>query len=358
MKKNISLLFASMIIFSVVVGCSDQQIQPTHPLTFTVEATNNLTPTKTDNDETTDTLTPSNTPADIPVFLNYQISSNSLEGLNPITGRYQVVVKPRSESSSRLISYSASDDGKQIALVYEVDRGINYTLELFDATTQKTTVVYRGVSQGHRLLGMSISPNGQWLVYIPQGTLPAESKKRRNGLDKVLPRPLMGGGVGYGVVYLIQTSSLEHNFEIDFCRLGTYAHSKILWSPDSQSFVWVDERGLLLSKLNQSTTLILSNRIDGWSTKIYSQLSWSPTGRYLLIEVGYFEGSSLAILDVETGRIGSLDDSFCYVNCYALLVEWMEDGRLLVTRQTDPPKTEIWRIDASNENLLVLDASE
>ena len=91
---------------------------------------------------------------------------------------------------------------------------------------------------------------------------------------------------------------------------------------------------------------------------VYTLRAWSPSGRYTLLSAGHYEGSSLDILDMETGSAIPVPGSFEYAYS-GPDVAWGNDDQLFIGRSGQvnaemPPVLETWHIDSSNGVALTL----
>lgn len=262
--------------------------------------------------------------------------------------------------SGTVTSFSVSADGRKVALG-RVKDAASYELAVLDTDTHQI----RSLAEVTGLLGMSISPDGRWVAYVEQGSRPTATGTA--GLAAPRARPRVGGGSRYGMIYAVATDAPNQRIEVGFCaeeRMQETMHGckGFLWSPNSQMIVWSDGRGVWLAELGgagarklASNTIVMPREEGGF----YYPQAWSPAGHYLLLIIGYWEGSSYGVLDTQASRVGKLPNTFWYVGPSPHAI-WMNDGRLLITRPAQyggnrPPSIEIRHIDPTHEALSVSD---
>ncbi|MBI4770422.1 MAG: hypothetical protein HY784_08450 [Chloroflexi bacterium] len=266
-------------------------------------------------------------------------------------------------------AYEFSRDGRLLAFIryWIADPPGPYALNLLDMATQQITPVYEEHAPGAGLLGMALSPDGEWLAFIPQDAV-AAGDRRGPGWAAPAQRPRAGGGPQSGVIYAVRTGGLHERVEVGYCaevRSDEFVRGcgGMVWSPDSQSLAWSDALGLWLAAVGQGAPRpLLENKHDGWEhTRAYSAAAWSPAGRFLRLWISHYEGGSQAILDMQTGQLADLPDSFEYPEPLARAA-WLPDGRLFALRSTNTGEGyalhgEVWRMEPGSADLLVLAAS-
>jgi hypothetical protein len=100
---------------------------------------------------------------------------------------------------------------------------------------------------------------------------------------------------------------------------------------------------------------------DLFEVQVYRPIDWSPSGRYLQLEVGHYEGGSRAILDMETRQLFHIPNTFSYTNPAKPYISWMQDNGLLLVRAEGAWREftnilEIWRPVAGNGQWVVEDS--
>jgi LysM domain len=305
------------------------------------------------------------------------INNGRLTLWDHLTGRLEVLVGPETSSvlspiqpvalmagpgapAGSVNGFSASNDGTKIAL-YRVITFTTYEIAFFDLGTRQLTPVYQGGSQGSNLLGMSISPDGQWIAYIPQDSSSSQDHRKPRGLAAPALYPSAGGGVRSGTVYAVRTDGSGKRLSVGVCGdPATQDYSRgcagLIWSPDSRSIAWGDGRGLWLAQLGQSAKQLTTNSLpmpNEIGKSINDLLAWSSSGRYMLIAAASYGGSGIVVLDLETGNSTGLPNSE---------VSWISNDHLFVLRPGqlfggDDPSAEIWHVDPISSTLSVRDRS-
>ena len=141
---------------------------------------------------------------------------------------------------------------------------------------------------------------------------------------------------------------------------------RLVWSPDSKHISWADHLGIWEYDLNLSGLHLLHEsyygiREDALKTEVFRPIDWSPSGRYLRLSMGHYEGSSESILDTQTGQLFEIPDTFFHVGIPGSSVSWMQDERLFVVRskrEGNPFRkynnsAEIWHIPTDTEELIL-----
>jgi hypothetical protein len=249
------------------------------------------------------------------------------------------------------------------------------------------------VDQTTTLLAMSISPDGQKVVYVSQDSLPnsgqpntATPSTTPSAANRVLGpppmflgslgsihlaasarRPPAGGGPMSGKIFVVGASAPNQPREVGHCtEIDVYGYTfgcqGVLWSPDSSALVWGDGQGMWWSNLEAPAHLVASNYIAPPNKRgsfSYVPVSWSPIGRYVLLAVSMGEGDTRAVLDTQTGHVIDITDSVEYVGPSALIT-WMRDGRLFIVRPNNATSGvgatgEIWHINPAGQGRLSRD---
>ncbi len=125
-----------------------------------------------------------------------------------------------------------------------------------------------------------------------------------------------------------------------------------LWHIENNLAVWGDSDGLWLYNIaaNAPETLLPSLVVDPANDlrEVYGPIAWANNGRYLRIWRSVIEGGSQAILDIPTGTLIDIPDSFVYVDAFPIEISWMPDDRLLIAyngnEQQPTPSLSLWRV--------------
>lgn len=170
---------------------------------------------------------------------------------------------------------------------------------------------------------MALAPDGKTLAYINPSP----------GVDIAFPQS----------VYLLDvTSAGKTAREVAQCtgRCGW-----LVWNPDSNLVVWSDEAGLWLYNLTASQPEFwLPNPDSATASLQILPLSWWQNGRYVLAWYGGFPNQTLAVLDIPTKKVVVVPGFRPGAGAFDVEASWMQDGRLLVSRQlASGPTLELWR---------------
>ncbi len=275
--------------------------------------------------------------------------ANRINGPGPLTGT--------------ILGYSMGADGQFIVVNRWTRVKSGSELGLLDLNTRAVTVFYTSDSPGVDLLAMSVSPDGKYVAWIPQDRIPVTGQRRVNGLAA----PARGGGLRTGSIFIAPLDEPDQKREIGYCGGQqtpeyNWGCQGLLWSPDSQSIAWADGNGVWLTDLKGSSRQLIQTALTmpggRQAQGVYTVREWSPSGRYLLLKVDYYEGSSLSTLDVTTGQTAPIPNSFGYAYP-GPPATWTHDDRLFVGRPGRGridlrPSLEIWRIDVSNDITLTV----
>jgi hypothetical protein len=201
------------------------------------------------------------------------------------------------------------------------------------------------------LLDFDIAPNGRQLAYMvgdPNGDMNQY-------------------GPHSGSIYLLTIDDNQPAYAIGYCSNVTaasehkgYGCNGLSWHPDSQLFVWADAQGLWRYDSSDSEIRLLqANRYDGGDIRVYRPLVWSPSGRYLHLDVGLWEGYREAVFDMETRQVLDIPHAL-FVNGRPpeFAVSWLQDDRLFVSwEQPDSGVAiEAWRIEPDERELALEDS--
>ena len=240
-------------------------------------------------------------------------------------------------------AFSASANGKKIALVRPLEISANgqalYNIDLLDYDTKQTFVILEEVP---RPKSLAISPDGKWIAYFEDST--------------------------GGIVHARRTDTPGHHVEMGECQAANELHcTQLAWSPDNRQALWSDSRGLWSSApLQPEAQQIHIGRVSvsdprGNLTDIpvtFSAISWSPTGRFVLVRVSPSPQGVhwQAVVDTRLGKSSSVPDSSEYT-AQTVNVSWMESGSLLVAHGSGAggqPFVKIWDVVPTNLTLMVL----
>ncbi len=248
--------------------------------------------------------------------------------------------------SEKVIGYVISQDGQRVVVVTQDDNAL-YSLVLLDLLAHEQRPLLAGVGG---VLHYQISPDGRWLAYTLQGASPTGAVE-----------PIPDHGPESGKVYLLSLDTPEAApIEIGACLQHLYAIGvtcrKLLWSPDSQSLVWIDMQALWRVTLENKRADIIRpvtyfETEDGlWYIHSGNLAPWSPSGRYLeaSVIVGP-EGGEQVIIDLETAQIVSIPNPSGFDTAGPYLF-WLADERLVLLRPAGNTANhqsalQLWQVD-------------
>lgn len=241
--------------------------------------------------------------------------------------------------ADNVIDYSASADGRRIAMLRPNHVSAN-GVELFDLILldMQTKVLHTILAETSRLEFLRISPDGQWLAYWDPGKSSA--------------------------VLAINIDEPATVVNLGDCQKCT----ALTWSADHKAIFWLDERGAWLSAPEKpAARLVHPLEIEiadpkGAKLKAEIQFSaprWSPTGRFVLVEVQY-KNSGIhwqGLLDTRMHRLVEIPDTFENGKT-SLSLSWLQDGRLALGRGSNSleysrPFIQLWLVVPTSTDLLV-----
>jgi hypothetical protein len=256
------------------------------------------------------------------------------------------------------VPFALSADGRSAVLAQSFAPG-SYTLSRLDLAGGGLTTLVE--DQAPALLQLALSPDGQWLAYIPQGTEPAGPGGARRPPGALRP----DGGPWSGVIYAVRLDAPGAPREVGYCAedyQGDYAGwcAGFVWSPDSRALAWSDGRAVWFAGLGEPAQMVVANAggPQPFGGGYHAVQAWSPLGRYLVAAHGYYGGSDLVVIDVQTGQVTLVLET----NRISALPTWLPDGRLFVAYQPydvmgilQPPCAGVWRIDPAAQPWLARD---
>lgn len=142
----------------------------------------------------------------------------------------------------------------------------------------------------------------------------------------------------------------------------------LIWSMDSQQVIWADARGVWQYELNAPEASLLQPSLYNLDignfeqeVNVFNPLDWSPSGRYLRLEVRQYEGGRESILDLETNQLIEIPYTFAYEGPVVTSLTWTQDDHLFMVRTEGAygefvNYAEFWRV-APELGELVLEQS-
>ncbi len=282
---------------------------------------------------------PTSSPQPAAEVLYLADSEGRLAGWNPGNDTMRLL-------AYRVQAYMPAPNGDRIALLRTsgVDPGQvgRYDLVMLDPRTLRTTVL---LERTPLVYNLAISLRGDWLAYTSQE---------------------FGGSI-----YLVPTSGESRPRRVAECdrEPERFCASPPVWSPDGARLAWSDSQGLwLISPAEEGPIMGLSSTLrvtdpGGGTGEVHVQftdLRWSPQGRYLLSRVSPTgsEVSWLGLLDIRLQRQAEIPGTYELIEENAR-ADWLSDGRLLLgypgEAEGEPPSVAIWRVVPTRDDLLLQD---
>lgn len=153
---------------------------------------------------------------------------------------------------------------------------------------------------------------------------------------------------GSGRALLVDGGPLDENADNYYeARLDTPR-----WSPDGARIAY-HLGGLQLYNVNDgSSQLVLQNQVsvldNGYTLPqaLYFAGEWSPDGQYLMLNVGWYEGGTIAIYNLANGVLTEAD----YPGIFCCYHNWTPDSRalLMASDAIGMISSGLWRMDATN----------
>jgi hypothetical protein len=302
------------------------------------------------------------------------IADGSFKQWNHATGQIETIVagtnrtnptpeKPDEQIPGSITSFVMSADGKR-AVVARVLSGANapdiqnsqaeYTYELLfvDMISRE---VWPLVPQVDNLFGLDLSPNAQQLAFVASGL---------NGIPDAIDNNAPANNL-----YVLETrGGNPANLRLVH-RCTTYCRSP-KWHIENNLVVFGEDGALWLYNIAASEPeMLLENNpfsmemTNVGEVSVYWPEAWARNGRTLMLWHGHWEGASRAILDLPTGNLVEVPNTFVYADIFPAQVSWMPDDRLLIwhTQSTKTelvptdfvPVVELWRFDLDSGELTL-----
>ncbi len=391
---NIRHIYMTIISLIVLVACESVPSTPTTtifvslPIASPVERPPNIpTPIPTDTPKPTMTPTPIATPTiilpirpasanDLPALTHdlLFINNDGLQHWNHLTQKIERLVGP-DDTHNAPTGFSLGADGRRLAFARRTSFHQD-EIALLDVRTRQLTTLALFLSDDEndptRLFSMAISPDGKWVGYMRQGTLPIISSAQWRAQGQP-PEPTFiqapDGEPPAGMIFAVRADAPDRRLEIGYCAAERIAGGRprgcqgILWGPDSRSIAWSDGRGVWVSELGYaSASQVAPNAITPRSqleAGLWRLIAWSPRGRYLLGSVEHDEGSNLGVLDTRFHLSAGMTNTLRLI-APRPQAAWMPDGRLFVVkpgnqRNNSPPSGEIWQVETGRTASLNLE---
>jgi dipeptidyl aminopeptidase/acylaminoacyl peptidase len=143
----------------------------------------------------------------------------------------------------------------------------------------------------------------------------------------------------------------------DLDYLSTRRISTVRWSPDGARLAFGRNGINYYDAATGTTTLTLPNDLEPlegiypYPQALYSPHTWSPDGSRLLVEIGFYEGSTLGVMDAATGAVARFEGHIAC--CYPY---WAPDSRsvLVGSHWSGVTPAGLWRYNAFTGEKLEL----
>lgn len=246
--------------------------------------------------------------------------------------------------SGNVLFYSADRMYRSIALLRS--KGISANgIELFDLVVLDVdnSEINKLLEEIPRIYQISISPDGNWIAFST------------NEFS--------------GQIYALRTSGIGEPIEIGhYVVEEDWEYSPISWTPDSRNVIWSDAGGLWISNPDEpQPQQILSDMIEimdfqGENSEVrvmFTNLDWSPLGRYLLVTVKPYQSTVKwqGIIDTRRGHIAEVPGSYEFRNP-AASANWGMNGDLIIANAGDsendkPPSLKLFRVVSTRDDMLI-----
>ncbi len=295
------------------------------------------------------------------------LADGAFKQWNHITGQIEPIVPGPDPSSPRpenpdepiigsITDYAMSADGKRAVVarllstatapdIENVQPEFTYELLFVDMISRE---IWTLVPQVDNLYQFDLSPDAQQLTFVASGLNGIPDATSNEPIANNLYVMATGGGNPGLVrqVYSCQPRCIGPKWHVEN-NLVAFGDDVGLWLYN----IAADEPEMLLE--NQG---FVPGMADIGEISIYSPIAWASNGRYLLLWRGRWEGGSRAVLDVPTGSLAQVPNSFVYASIFPTEVSWMPDDRLLVwhtqiDENNTTPVVELWRFDVTGAAL-------
>jgi len=278
------------------------------------------------------------------------LADGKLMRWNPISNVAQEMT--RSEDG-QVISYSVSAKGRKIAIVLARPMAVN-AVQLFDIAVLDSVTLekYPLLQSITRPFGVSISPNGEWVVF--------SNKKNGGGIEVIETRSASPA----------EPARQAQVFQVGEClRELEQTCDDIAWARDSWSVAWSDQRGMWVADMaarkarlvnqNQVEVVDPQGKVSSIAVRFYNN-KWSPDGRFMLTEIVTTSAGTRwqVVLDLRSGKTADVPGSFENQG-KPISITWSDQGWLVVAHAEDlaagfPPRIERWFVTPTRGDMLIL----
>lgn len=239
----------------------------------------------------------------------------------------------------RVQMFDVSSGGALVALLRRNAIGEN-EIVLYDRAAR--AIRWTQTIPSANVTAMEISPDNFWVAFVGSGT-PTEPGLVGTILIEA-PDPLT-------ILAECQTSCVGLRWR--------FSNGRLVWSDDAG--IWqadpLQGAGQTPERLLEPPLQIL-NANGPNVTGVYTILSFSPTGRYMLLSKGLYPDTIPSVFDTETGRVVDVPGSFLYTDP-GTSVAWMYEDKLVIGRAglalNGRPALEVYVMAPETDSFLVLE---
>ncbi|MCA9917017.1 MAG: hypothetical protein KC445_03650 [Anaerolineales bacterium] len=302
------------------------------------------------------------------------IADGSFKQWNHATGQIETLVagtntaNPNPEIPGDLVpgsitAYTMNADGKRAVVARVLSRAnapdvqnaqteYSYELLFVDMISRE---VWTLVPQVDNLFDFALSPNAQQLAFIGSGL---------DGIPDATSNDLPANNL-----YIMETGggNPANLRQVHSCQ--TYCRGPE-WHIENNLLAFGDDAALWLYNIAAAEPeLVFENdpftrdMSDVGQVSVYWPQTWARNGRSIMLQHGRWEGSSSAVLDLPTGTLTEVPNTFIYAEIFPSQVSWMPDDRILVwhTESTETsfvPFVELWRFDLGSGEMVLEESAQ
>lgn len=292
------------------------------------------------------------------------IVDGSLKRWNHETGTVEILLEGtdinEAGGQGRITRFQVDAEERSLVAARQIgDNPPTYALIWFNLESETFVDLMTGLPY---LLDFEVASDGQRVAYTVGD--PASLGDIGNGYSY----PFKGNIYWQDLAHTQQSHSVGEctNVNPDGVEKSWPGCLSLIWSLDSQQVVWADARGVWQYKLHKPEASLLQpslyNLDIGYTDQgvnVFYPLDWSPSGRYLRLEVNHYEGMSKSILDLETNQLIEIPYSFAHVGRPVVTsLTWTQDNHLFMVRTEGAygefvNYAELWRITPEQGELVL-----
>ncbi len=258
-------------------------------------------------------------------------------------GDYRKLSSPvRGDPPFGVAQYRLTPDGRHLAFLFHDSFRQPYSkLVVRDLHANTSITLPMTIDLYPERFLFDITTDGRYIVYYAQNRLPNTGGKTP-GLTRKLELP-QSQKFEYGTFMAIDVQNPNLDLELGYCAVRTEGDFRIecsgfALSPDGERLAFSDGRGVWLADIPKGPARLLADSTHGavgMSCIAWRVKNWSPDGRWLMIEIGCYEGSYAAVMDALTGKIQSVPKT-AYYGGFGGGYEWSQNGNYVLSSFYDP----------------------